>query len=79
MKPSEPKPLLFTSGLSEIADKAGDYAAAVKWYSLSADQANAQAQNNLGIMYEIGHGVKQDHAEAQKWFRLAAGQGLATV
>ena len=29
-----------------------DYAEAVKWYRLAADQGNASAQNNLGFMYE---------------------------
>ena len=29
-----------------------DYAEAVKWYRLAADQGDAAAQNNLGFMYE---------------------------
>jgi len=31
----------------------------------------------LGMMYNSGEGVKQDHAEAAKWFRKAADQGDA--
>ena len=29
-----------------------DYAKAVKWYRLAADQGYADAQYNLGVMYE---------------------------
>ena len=28
-----------------------DYAEAVKWYRMAADQGNADAQSNLGFMY----------------------------
>ena len=52
-----------------------DYAEAVKWYRLAADQGYANAQHNLGFMYGNGQGVPQDYAEAVKWFRLAADQG----
>ena len=40
-------------------------------------QGNAYAQSNLGVMYECGHGVTQDYAEAVKWYKLAAVQGNA--
>ena len=52
-----------------------DYAEAVKWYRLAADQGKASAQYNLGVMYERGQGVPHDYAEAVKWYRLAAEQG----
>ena len=54
-----------------------DYGEAVKWFRLAADQGDASAQNNLGVMYEYGRGVPQDYGEAVKWFRLAADQGEA--
>ncbi|MSP33056.1 MAG: sel1 repeat family protein, partial [Pseudolabrys sp.] len=54
-----------------------DYAQAVKWYRLAADQGNAKAQSNLGLMYDNGQGVPQNYAEAMRWYRLAADQGLA--
>ena len=38
-------------------------------------QGDANAQNNLGIMYINGEGVPQDYAEAAQWYRLAADQG----
>ncbi|WP_415184069.1 tetratricopeptide repeat protein [Phaeovulum sp.] len=37
------------------------------------------AQHNLGIIYANGLGVPQDHAEAVKWYRLAADQGYASA
>ena len=46
----------------------------------AAEQGNADAQFNLGIMYDDhGQGVDQSHAIAVKWYRKAAEQGLAKV
>lgn len=42
-----------------------------------AEQGNAKAQLNLGIMYTLGEGVAKDDVEAVKWFRMAAEQGNA--
>ena len=42
-----------------------------------AEQGLAQAQHNLGVMYEKGQGVGQDYIEAHKWFKLSAEQGYA--
>jgi TPR repeat protein len=56
-----------------------DYAEAVKWYRLAADQGLAAAQLRLGLMYDNGDGVPKDSAEAVKWYRLAADQGYATA
>jgi uncharacterized protein len=44
---------------------------------LAADQGQANAQFNLGVIYQRNDGVAQDFSEAMKWFRLAAGQGYA--
>ena len=41
-----------------------------------AGLGNARAQAQLGSFYASGEGVAQDHAEAAKWFRLAAEQGV---
>jgi TPR repeat protein len=40
-----------------------------------AEAGDAKAQFNIGSMYEQGSGVKQDYAEAAKWYRKAAEQG----
>ena len=42
-----------------------------------AEQGNAVAQFNLGLMYDKGQGVRQDYAQAVQWYRKAAEQGLA--
>lgn len=40
-----------------------------------AEVGDAQAEYNLGLMYDTGRGVPQDYAEAVRWYRLAAEQG----
>ena len=40
-----------------------------------AEKGEAAAQNELGLMYDLGQGVAQDYAEAVKWLRKAAEQG----
>ena len=54
-----------------------DYVMAAKLMRVAADQGDALAQYNLGLMYANGQGVTQDYKEAVKWFRLAADQGHA--
>ena len=49
-----------------------DYAEAVKWYRLAADQGVAAAQHDLGVMYLKGQGVPQNYVLAHMWFNLAA-------
>jgi len=44
-----------------------------------AEQGDARAQYNLGFMYATGEGVPENDAEAVKWFRKAADQGLANA
>ena len=54
-----------------------DYKTAYKeWFPL-AEQGNASAQFNLGLMYENGSGVKKDAVQAVAWYRKAAEQGYA--
>jgi TPR repeat protein len=54
---------------------AGDYEKAAKLYSTLANDGNAEAQYNLGMMYRAGRGVPHDYNEARRWYRLAAEQG----
>lgn len=42
-----------------------------------AKKGNADAEFRLALAYKDGHGVKQNYAEAAKWFRKAADQGHA--
>jgi uncharacterized protein len=50
----------------------GDYATAIPLFRAFADQGNAVAQFNLGLMYEDGNGVPQDNAIAVSWYQKAA-------
>ena len=43
----------------------------------AAQKGFSEAQNNLGLMYAHGIGVKQDDAQAVYWYRKAAEQGHA--
>ncbi len=55
-----------------------DPAAAVKNYRLAAALGSAQAQVNLGILYETGRGgLARDDAKAAELYRKAADQGSA--
>ena len=51
----------------------------MKWYRLAAEQGDAGAQSNLGLMYAEGQGVPKDYKTAVKWYRLAAEQGYVTA
>ena len=59
------------------AYKWGAYGIALREWRPLAEQGNAKAQYNLGVMYRNGHGVDKDYAEAMGWWRKAAEQGNA--
>ena len=42
-----------------------------------AEGGDAEAQLDLGLMYEYGDGVTQDYGQALNWYRKAADQGAA--
>lgn len=64
----------FDDGIS--AYERGDYATAFKLFQPLADQGNAKAQHNLGVMYDYGRGIPQDYIKALTWYRRAAEQGI---
>jgi len=49
-----------------------DYVQAAVWWRKAADQGYPKAQNNLGVLYNLGKGVPQSYAEAYFWQNLAA-------
>ena len=55
----------------------GDYATAFREMRPLAEQADADAQYNLGLMYRNGWGIPENDSEAVKWYRKAAEQGFA--
>ncbi len=59
------------------AYNSGNYTTALREWKPIAEQGNALAQSNLGVMYERGEGVVQDYKEAVKWYRKSAEQGDA--
>ena len=59
------------------AIKRGDYATAYRLLRPIAEQGDPQAQDKLGVMYEMGRGVPQNYQEAVNWFRRAADQHYA--
>ena len=44
-----------------------------------ANEGDACAQNNFGLMYSNGRGVDQSYEKAVEWFQKAAEQGLAVA
>ncbi|MEO5351910.1 MAG: hypothetical protein H7835_01685 [Magnetococcus sp. XQGC-1] len=43
----------------------------------AAEQGDAAAQNNLGVLYATGQGVSRNHEKSLHWYRMAARQGHA--
>ena len=80
--------LLFeNAGLSHGADfrrgieayNNSDYVTALKEWEPLAEGGDADVQYNLGIMYDLGQGVRQDYIAAVRWYTLAAEQGHASA
>jgi TPR repeat protein len=78
--------MLTVSGGITIADpledgvaayERGDFATALRLFQSLAEQGDASAQSNLGVLYEKGQGTARDYREALKWYRQAAQQGYA--
>jgi len=65
----------FLKGLD--AAKSGDYTTALREWTPLAEQGDASAQYNLGLMYYNGYGVLKNDKTAVKWYTLAAEQGDA--
>jgi TPR repeat protein len=47
----------------------------LEWYEKAAAQGSDAAQNNLGLLYYNGKGVRKNYAQAAGWFEKAAAQG----
>ncbi|MDH5470230.1 MAG: sel1 repeat family protein [Gammaproteobacteria bacterium] len=54
----------------------GDYSAAYEEWLPLAELGDAEAQYNLGVMYDEGAGRKADLALAAEWYQKAAEQGF---
>ncbi len=76
-KPAITPPSSTAFAAAEKALEEKDYATAFSLFKPLAEQGNAEAQANIGLMYELGRGVNKDFVEAFKWYQSAAGQGTA--
>jgi TPR repeat protein len=54
----------------------GDYTAAYDEWLPLAELGDAEAQFNLGVLYDEGAGVERNLATATDWYRKAATQGF---
>jgi hypothetical protein len=54
-----------------------NFSEAAFWYEEAAKRGNANAFNNLGVLFKEGHGVPQDYAKAFICFSRAASMNLA--
>lgn len=52
-----------------------DHKVAMQWFEKSADSGYADAEYNLGVMYENGEGVIQNYVTAYMWFYMANQSG----
>ena len=59
------------------ANNRGDYATALREWRPLAEQGDARAQFDLGLLYENGDGVSRDYAKAHQWYEKSAAQGGA--
>jgi TPR repeat protein len=53
----------------------GDFETALKEWQPLAEQGDARAQFNLGVIYFNGQGIPHDPVKAVDWYRAAADQG----
>jgi len=60
----------FKTGLD--AYQRADYATALQEWRPLAEKGDANAQYNLGLLYNQGLGVQQDFKAAADWYRKAA-------
>ena len=60
---------MYTLGRIYKIDEFGNEAG--KWYRKAAEQGHAQAQWELGVMYDNGDAGKKDKVQAHAWYRIA--------
>jgi len=58
-----------------VTESSKNLPAAVQWYLELAKEGDAEAQYNLGSVYDSGFGVPVDSDEAVRWYKEAADQG----
>jgi len=71
--------ILVLPGPTSRADDSAGPSPALASLQAKAEQGDAKAQSNLGILYMRGRGVVQDYNQAAKWYSKAAAQGDAAA
>jgi len=66
---------VLSIGKGKSAYDRGDYVTAYGIWKPLAETGDAQAQNNLGVMYTNGQGVARNYAVAATLYRMAAEKG----
>lgn len=66
-----------TSAVAQQGPSDAEAAEVLKNARPLADNGNANAQYNMGVLYDEGYGVKQDYAKARSWYEKAAAQNYA--
>jgi uncharacterized protein len=56
-----------------------NYAEAMKWYTLAAENGDKESQSELAVLYFTGRGGVQDLQKALFWFEQSARQGMAVA
>ena len=56
-------------------DGMGSYRQARLWYEKAAARGDADAMNDLGILYHKGHGTLQDYRKTREWWERSAAAG----
>jgi hypothetical protein len=57
----------------------GDYAGAIRLWRPLANAGDVNAEYNMGVMYDMGHGVPKNDVQAAAWYRKAADKGMGNA
>ena len=63
-------------GATDETRAAAEARTAAEKVRAAAEKGDAEAQFDLGAVYELGQGVPKDDAEAAKWYQKSADQGF---
>ena len=76
---ASPSDTATSSGSLDNSDTATSSGSNFNEIEKKAKQGDAEAQFNLGVLYDIGKGVEQNHTKAAHWYQRAANQEHATA
>ena len=66
-----------TSAIAQQGPSDAEAAQVLKSARPLAENGNANAQYNMGVLYDEGYGVEQDYAQARDWYEKAAAQNYS--